>query len=131
MIDIEKVQEANTADEMRTEIHRLRHYNPMVRILMEMADYKGVSAKDRFTILAYNALKQNAALQALVLDLNNTREMPAMIVRDLLHSSIPDSTPESHKERTHASLQWHVDPKFFRENMEADFDVFPDHFWED
>jgi hypothetical protein len=88
MFDTEKVNDANTAEEMRAEILRLRHYNPIVRMLMDMADYKGVSAEDRFTILAYNVLKQNATLQELVLKCNATRAMPPMIVRDLLNPDV-------------------------------------------
>lgn len=80
MNEIDKVQEANTAEEMRAEILRLRRHIPMVRQVMDLADYKGVSAEDRFTILAYNILRQNEVLQRLVLDYRMTHVIPMVII---------------------------------------------------
>lgn len=59
----EKVREAFTPEEMRAEIFRLRHYDPLVRAVMQGADYRGASAEDRYTTLAYAALQERAKLK--------------------------------------------------------------------
>jgi len=56
MDEIEPVREANTPSEMRAEIIRLSRYNYLVRAAMDSADYTGLSAEDRYTLLAYHAL---------------------------------------------------------------------------
>lgn len=53
---IEQVREAVTPSEMRAEIARLRRSNHIVRKTMDAADYTGLSAEDRYTMLAYHAL---------------------------------------------------------------------------
>jgi hypothetical protein len=58
----EEVKPASTPDEMRAEIFRLSYNDNLVRSVMQMADYNGLNAEDRYTILAYNALKQRADL---------------------------------------------------------------------
>ncbi len=64
----EQVKDAVTPDEMRAEIFRLQHYDPLVRAVMDYADYRGASAEDRYTVLAYNALKQLNEIKRHVLD---------------------------------------------------------------
>jgi hypothetical protein len=54
--DIEQVREATTPSEMRIEISRLRRSDSLVRGVMDSADYTGMSAEDRFTMLSYHAL---------------------------------------------------------------------------
>lgn len=53
---IEQVKKAETVEEMRAELFRLSHCDPLVRHVMQMADYSGLSAEDRYTILAYHAM---------------------------------------------------------------------------
>lgn len=60
MDDIEEVREATSPSEMRAEINRLRYYDPIARATMDAADYYGLSAEDRYTTLAYHALKSSA-----------------------------------------------------------------------
>lgn len=77
---IEKVKEATTPDEIRSEIFRLRRNDPMVRAVMDMADYKGMSAEDRYAVLAYYALRERAVLKQTVLDDALMRPMPPIIL---------------------------------------------------
>ena len=65
---IEQVKDAKTPDEMRAEIFRLTYYSPMVRAVMDSAKYRGASAEDTYSVLAYNALKQLAELKQHVFD---------------------------------------------------------------
>ena len=76
----EQVKDAKTPEEMRAELYRLKHYDPLVRAVMDFADYRGVSAEDRYTVLAYNALKQLAEIKRQVLDDAILRQPPRMIV---------------------------------------------------
>jgi len=59
----EEDRPAVTPEEMRAEIFRLERYEPLVRNVMEMANYKGLSSEDRYTILAYLALQQRHEYQ--------------------------------------------------------------------
>ena len=77
---LEQVKDAETPEEMRAELYRLQYYDPLVRAVMDSADYRGASAEDRYTVLAYNALKQLAEIKRHVLDDAMLRPAPRMIV---------------------------------------------------
>ena len=77
---LEQVKDAETPEEMRAELYRLQHYDPLVRAVMDSANYRGASAEDRYTVLAYNALKQLAEIKRHVLDDAMLRPAPRMIV---------------------------------------------------
>lgn len=67
-MEFEEPREAVTPAEMRAEIFRLRYNNATIHNVMTAADHQGLSAEDRYTMLAYYALKQgihyqNTALQ--------------------------------------------------------------------
>lgn len=63
----EQVLPANTFEEMRAEIHRLRGFDTLVGSTMDLADFSGASVEDRYTALAYFALKErNAALEKML-----------------------------------------------------------------
>jgi hypothetical protein len=79
-MQIEQLKEAATPEEMRAEICRLRRYDPMVQKVMDMADYRGLSAEDRYVILAYHALGERARSQQMVLDNAMTRPVHPLIV---------------------------------------------------
>lgn len=67
MQHFEQVKEVTTPEEMRAEIFRLQHYDALVRNVMEAANYGGLSAEDRYTILAYHALcAKNDALSRMI-----------------------------------------------------------------
>ena len=73
---IEQLKEAATPDEMRAEIYRLCRHDPMVHQVMAMADHQGLSAEDRYTALAYYALRTLLAAHQQALDDAMTRPMP-------------------------------------------------------
>jgi len=77
---IEQIKEAATPGEMRAEIFRLTRHDAMVNNVMRMTEYSGASAEDRYTILAYYALRDRAMAQQMVLDNAMTRPMPPMAV---------------------------------------------------
>jgi hypothetical protein len=79
-MEIEQLKEATTPDEMRAEINRLRQKDAMVRSVLDMADWKGLSAEDRYAILAYLALRERAKMQKLILDGAMLRPMPPIFV---------------------------------------------------
>ena len=66
--DIEQVRDASTPEEMRAEIFRLSHYDSMVRNCRDAANYRGSSAEDYYTMLAYYALKDRQKFMGMVLD---------------------------------------------------------------
>lgn len=76
----EQVKNAETPEEMRAEIYRLQHYDPMVRAVMDSANYRVASAEDRYTVLAYNALKQLADIKRHVLNDALMRPAPHVLV---------------------------------------------------
>ena len=78
----EKVGDANTADEMRAELFRLRCYNPLVRNILDRADFSGMSAEDRYVFLSYYAIKQNVDLQNLLLEQTMSTFMTPVIIKE-------------------------------------------------
>lgn len=65
---IEQVNDADTPEEMRAEIARLRRYDSTVCRVMDTADFRGLSGEDRYTMLAYYALKALSMTQQNLLD---------------------------------------------------------------
>jgi len=65
---IEQVKDAKTPEEMRAEIFRLQRYDPLVRAVIDSSQYRGASAEDTYTVLAYNAMKQLAEIKQHVFD---------------------------------------------------------------
>lgn len=63
-MDIERVRDAETPAEMRAEIYRLQHHNYFVRAATDAANFAGMSGEDRYTMLAYNALRRLECVEA-------------------------------------------------------------------
>lgn len=82
-MQVEQVRDVGTPSEMRAEIFRLRRENPLVRSVMDMADYNGLSAEDRYTVIAYHALKDSARLQQLLLQQLNITPHQFLVPRNL------------------------------------------------
>ena len=78
-MDIEQVRDATSPTDMRAEIYRLRRENPLVRAVMDMADYNGLSAEDRYTFLAYHALKESAKARQLLLEQLQVTPRPFLV----------------------------------------------------
>ena len=57
-MEIEQVKNADTPNEMRAAINRLARDDALTGYVMHMADLHGMSGEDRYTMLAYHALKQ-------------------------------------------------------------------------
>lgn len=68
---IEQMKDAATPEEMRAEIQRMRRYDPLACGAMELADREGMTAEDRYTVLAYHALR--ALIDARQRAINNAR----------------------------------------------------------
>lgn len=69
-MNIEQLREAATPEEMRAEINRLsrERASVLVRSVMDCADYNGLSSEDRYTMLAYHALRDLARHQKVALE---------------------------------------------------------------
>ena len=81
-MEIEQVKDASGPSEMRAELHRMRNYDPLVRSVMDSADYSGMSAEDRYTLLAYHALRGKNHAQALLLESARMNPPPMKILVD-------------------------------------------------
>ncbi len=76
---IEKVKDATTPEDMRAEIFRLRHCDPLVRTVMDSANCTGMNAEDRYTVLAYHALRAKNDAQERLLDFMRTSAVPLVM----------------------------------------------------
>jgi hypothetical protein len=65
---VEQVMAAETPEQMRSELFRLRHYDALVRSVMDAADYSGMSSEDKYTMLAYHAMKDRNRFQTMLID---------------------------------------------------------------
>lgn len=79
-MEIEQVKKAETPEEMRAEIFRLSRYHHMVRNVLDRANYQGLSAEDKYTIIAYYALADLAKFQSIHLDSLRLDAIPPMIL---------------------------------------------------
>lgn len=77
---IEQMNDVTMPEEMRAEISRLRRHDPMVQQVMDMADYRGLSAEDRYSALSYYALRMLLAAHQQALDDAMTRPIPPILV---------------------------------------------------
>lgn len=68
---IPEVRPATTPVEMRRELLRLRREDPIVRSVMDAADYGGWSAEDRYVMLSYHAIKAKNEALVRLLDMTN------------------------------------------------------------
>ena len=78
---IEQLKDAQTPEEMRAEIHRLsrERSSVIVRSVMDCADFNGLSSEDRYTMLAYHALRDLAHCQKLAHELIAVTPRPHFI----------------------------------------------------
>ncbi|MDP3139856.1 MAG: hypothetical protein Q8N17_26405 [Burkholderiaceae bacterium] len=81
MFGLEQVRDANTPEEMRAEIARLRRESVIVKNTMDCADYTGLSSEDRYTMLAYHALAALARTQKVLNDYVVTMPSPRFIMQ--------------------------------------------------
>ncbi len=76
---LEQVRDATTPTEMRAELYRLRHFDQLVRAVFDAADYGGVSAEDRYTVLAYNAMRDRNKAMETALEFANCTVRPMIV----------------------------------------------------
>jgi len=63
----------NTPEDMRKELFRLRLHDPLVRRVFDVANMDGLSAEDKYTMLAYYAMADRNRFQQLLVDDAMTR----------------------------------------------------------
>lgn len=73
----EQVKEAVTPEEMRAELFRLTYHDNLVKAVWDLAEYRGLSAEDKYTILAYEAVKIKTDLQKKLLDSISYSQQPS------------------------------------------------------
>lgn len=76
-----------TPSEMRAEINKLRFNEPLVGAVLRDADDAGMSSEDRYTVLAFHALRCMRELQAAYIKLASDGLPPIYI-------STPNFDPE-------------------------------------
>ena len=76
---IEQVKDAATPEEMRAEIFRLSFHDALVRAVTDAANYSGMNAEDRYTLLAYHTLKERCLAQSLVMQYAMTTVNPMLV----------------------------------------------------
>lgn len=79
-MNIEQVREATTPEEMRAEIFRLSKEDPLVRNVLDSARYHGKSSEDKYTELAYYALKEAARAKQMIHDYVVLMPSPGMVI---------------------------------------------------
>lgn len=77
-----QVKDATTTEEMRAELYRLRHFDPLVRAVFDAADYAGMSAEDRYTMLAYHAMRDRNKVMETALEFANCTMRPIAVHSD-------------------------------------------------
>lgn len=80
----EQVRDATTPEQMRAELFRMSRYDSLVKVVMDAANYHGSSAEDRYTHLAYCALRERNHLQATVFESAMLTPSQTIIVTDAM-----------------------------------------------
>ena len=76
----EQLKDAETPDEMRAAIFMAARHDPLIRQVMDAADHKGMSGEDRYTVLAYHALKAMMDAHQREIDFYRTHPAPLFVV---------------------------------------------------
>lgn len=82
---IEQLKDATSPEEMRAELFRLRHYDPLVRRVFDMADYNGMSAEDKYIALAYYAMKDRNNFLRQIVSMDMIRPKQYVVMREAPH----------------------------------------------
>ena len=80
-----KIDDATTPEEMRAALFRVKRYNNTVWGAFDAADHKGLDGEDRYTLLAYHAVKLANELQ------DTLFEYTATYIRPIVIHAKPDS----------------------------------------
>lgn len=74
--ELQKVREASTIEEMKSEILRLERHDPIVSKAASIARFNHLSLEDSMTVLAYHSLKARQEMESLLLDHALSNPMP-------------------------------------------------------
>jgi len=75
-----ELDKADSPEEMRAAIFKLTRDDHMTREIMDVADYSGMSAEDRYTTLTYYALEVKISQQKMLVEqLNNNPSTPIVM----------------------------------------------------
>jgi hypothetical protein len=87
----EQLKEVHTPEEMRAEIHRISRSRASIlaRTVMDCADFNGLSAEDRYTMLAYHALRELVRHQQISHDLLMVMPRPDIVLKPREQQSPP------------------------------------------
>ena len=66
----EEIKDAETPEGMRRRLQQYAREDPLVRRVLEMARYQGLSGEDTYTILAFHALIDRERFMDQILDWN-------------------------------------------------------------
>lgn len=75
----ERINKCATPEEMRAELFRLRYHDPIVRSCWDAADYTGMSAEDKYTLMAYHLIDAYYRVGRIALDQTMLNPMPPLI----------------------------------------------------
>jgi hypothetical protein len=81
----EPINPCGTVHEMRTEMNRLRRYDPLIHAVFTMHEYHGTGGEDQYAHLAYVALAQLREFKEAQMQTVMTHPNPPPI---LVHGSI-------------------------------------------
>lgn len=79
---LEQVRDVTTPEEMRAELFRLARFDPIVRAVFDSANFTGASAEDRYSVLAYHAIKAKIAAQNQVLEFSSVLVRPRFVEKE-------------------------------------------------
>ena len=76
--------DVDTVEKMREELFKASYYDPLIRQVFDMANYKGLSGEDRYTLLAYHAMKKlNVFIKATLDDMKyRTTPQSILVLKD-------------------------------------------------
>lgn len=84
-----KLDEATTPEEMRAALYKIAYDEPVVNNVVRQADYTGLSAEDKYTILSYYALKQMMEFRNLCLDQSFLSKSNRILIKDDIETKTP------------------------------------------
>ena len=74
-----KIDDATTPEEMRAALFRALRYSSIVHHAFTTADIKGLNGEDRYTLLAYHAVKLAEGLQESLFEQALTQIRPTVV----------------------------------------------------
>ena len=76
----ERIKKADTPEQMRAELYRMSYHDPVVRNCMQAANFQGMGAEDRYTIMAYHLLDAYYRVGRMAIDTSRLNTNPPSII---------------------------------------------------